>query len=100
MPPTMESNLHQDLRPLQAVNNCTGRSEQGKVEVVGKEFKCLRCEVYAPDPAPGSSAYNYLSHLARFFNQRDLRTTRKIGLEVGGKRGALPPQLPTPRFGG
>lgn len=85
MPPITESSLHQDLRPLQAVNNCIGRSEQGaEAEAVGKESQCLRCEVCEPDPPLGSSAYNKLSHLLMFFSQRGLKAAKKAGLEWAG----------------
>lgn len=85
VPPITEPNLHQDLRPLQAVNNCIGRSEQGEeAEAVGKEFQCLCCEGCEPDPPLGSSASNKLSHLPMFFNQRDPKTARKAGLEWAG----------------
>lgn len=85
VPPITEPSLHQDLRPLQAVNNCIGRSEQGaEAEAVGKESQCLRCEVCEPDPPLGSSAYNKLSHLLMFFSQRGLKAAKKAGLEWAG----------------
>ena len=78
-----------------------GRSEHGEeLKAVGKEFQCLHCEVYVPDPPLGSSAYNYLSYLFRFFNQRDLYDCQEGRAGGEGEGGALPLQLPTPGFGG
>lgn len=51
-----------------------------ETETVGKEFQCLCCEGCQPHPSLGSTAYNKLSHLPMFFNQRDPKTARKAGL--------------------
>ena len=59
MLPTTQRKLHQDSRPLQTVNNCIGRSEQGEeVEAGGEQFQCLHRKVCVPHPPPSSFAYN------------------------------------------
>lgn len=97
-PPITEPNLHQDLRPLQAENNCIGRSEQGEEADAVEEFQCLRCEGYEPDPPLGFSAYNKLvPPTSPCLPTRGI--LKRPGRQAWSRQGALSLQLSTPRFG-